>query len=238
MQETHRRCEKLNEIGFSTNIIIGSYTEGLGSLFEPTDVVQPFISCLTEYEEHIFRGYDEGAVQMRALLGLKSHYNNLPEHLAQQLSQLQLSKLGMSMAPTKMVPKCLDKDMLEMIKIPHYDRLYDIPDLLQEVRSYGENIVHGPPAPNHLTDDLIAHHLKTVAYQHVQGEIDNIVENFSLAAFNLAYKFKGHPPSPGQLPTIPGKWSGFKDYINVNEWSNSDEYRVKQFFKNTKPSQL
>ena len=122
--------------------------------------------------------------------------------------------------------------------MPYFEELGDLTQLLRRARQHRE-LVRTRPETQQLNtaDDLISHHLKQVAYHTIRAESDYIVNNFRIAAFNLAFKFRGQASSTGRLPNVPDRRAQYEGSL-YGSLSGEDRSRVDAFLKKTKPSQL
>ena len=108
--------------------------------------------------------------------------------------------------------------MLLLAQMPYFDELGDLTQLLRRTRQH-RDLVRTRPETQQLNtaDDLISHHLKQVAFHTIRTENDFIVNNFRIAAFNLAFKFKGQASSTGQLPNVPDRREEFRYHTLLQE---------------------
>lgn len=122
---------------------------------------------------------------------------------------------------------------------PHWDDLSNLPETLKRIRAHAENIVM-TSSPTQTSDDegLISYHLKEMAFLHVRGQLDVVLENLRMAALYLAYILKGK----GSTEALPDLSNNKKEILaawaeHLPQLSSEEEYRVKQFAK-TKPGQM
>ncbi|KAF8869409.1 hypothetical protein CPB84DRAFT_1856393 [Gymnopilus junonius] len=160
-----RQCERLDDFGFNMDIILSDESR-LKNAFASDN---PFLSALENYEDRVFKGHDATSMQLRSLLGMKTEYQHLSPDLAAKVAQLaqtpaptsttheelfslvsayamiermyQYSKPDTTILPSKIIPKRLEKSMVDTFKIPYFEKLYDIPTLLRQIRQDAANML-------------------------------------------------------------------------------------------------